>query len=111
MERVFPTGKKEEYHEVRVGVVSEIISSRNSDIFRDAPEPLLGNHSYTVCLGNADNFFKEFLIDCAIRDVYRTKQLVLMEDEASWIWNKYNDYFGELEPDIKVWEILDFWHY
>jgi len=105
-----PTGEKEEYHEAKVGVVSEVLPYRKPLNTEERKEPILGNHSYTVSLGDADEFFKEFLIDCAIRGAYRVEKLGLMGDGSHWIWNRFKDSFKDLKDGIQVVEILDFWH-
>jgi hypothetical protein len=105
-----PTGEKQEYHEARLGVVSRIISSRKLPASHEAEDTILGNHSYVTHIGNNEEFFEYFAMECVRRGLYKTKKLILMGDGAQWIWNRFRDHFGDLEPAIECIEILDFWH-
>ena len=101
-----PTGAKEEFHEAKLGVISQI-----GEIHEDRDGALVSdlvNHRYTVHVGNADDFFERYLMECARCGAFEAKRLVLMGDGAPWIWNRFREHFGD--AGMETVEILDFWH-
>jgi hypothetical protein len=93
------------WHEVKVGTCYEVERQPPSAAHPDGQ--LRAVHpSYIATQAEAKDFGKSLWVEAAKRGVDRAREVVILGDGASWIWNIAYTHFGAYHPI----EIVDWYH-